>query len=137
MRLCDEAITLFNARRDGETGRFRYVPTVILGCSWHRGQRMGVDAKGGRVSADDCVVRIPVDADFGGKAYVDPVTWRTEGGEDCFTVQGGDVAVRGVVRGDGWTPAALKAACADCFTVMGVTDNRRAPRGGHWKLTGT
>ena len=136
MRLCDETITLFNARRDGDSGGFRYVPTVIAGCSWHCRQRCAVEAGGGLAAADEYVVRIPADADFGGRRFVDPVTWRAGGDEDCFTIHGGDIAVKGAVSGDGWTPARLKAAHAECFTVLGVTDNRRAPRGGHWKITG-
>ena len=134
MRGCNETITLFNARRDGETGRFVYLPTVIAGCSWHRGQRVVIDAEGGLMAADEVTVRIPVDADFGGRAYVDPVAWRA-GGEG-FTLQGGDIAVKGRVTGGDWTPAALKAAFAECFTVLGVIDNTSAPRGGHWRLTG-
>ncbi len=134
MRGCNETITLFNARRDGETGGFVYLSTVIAGCSWHRGQRVVIDAEGGLMAADEVTVRIPVDADFGGRAYVDPVAWRA-GGEG-FTLQGGDIAVKGRVTGGDWTPAALKAAFAECFTVLGVTDNTGAPRGGHWRLTG-
>lgn len=136
MRLCNETITLFNARRDGNTGGFVYVPTVIAGCSWRRGQREAVDSKGGLAAANEFVARIPVDADFGGKAYVDPVTWRTGAAANGFTIQGGDMAVKGRVEGGDWTPAMLKAAFAECFTVLGVSDNRRAPNGAHWKLTG-
>lgn len=134
MRLCNETITLFNARRNGETGDFVYVPTVIAGCSWYHGQRRAVDAEGGLVAADEYAVRIPVDADFGAKAYVDPVAWRA--GAAGFTIQGGDVAVKGRVEGNDWTPARLKAAFAECFTVLGVGDNRRAPNGAHWRVTG-
>lgn len=134
MKGCNVTITLFNARRDGETGGLAYVPTVIAGCSWHRRQRTAIDPKGGLVSADEVVVRVPADADFGGRAYVDPAAWRA-GGEG-FTIQNGDLAVKGRVEGDGWTPARLKAAYGECFTVLGVTDNRGAPNGGHWRITG-
>ena len=136
MKGCEETITLFNARRDGDTGGHVYVPTVIVGCSWHGGQRVGLDARGGLAAADEYVVRIPVDADFGGKAYADPIAWRQSDGEGRFTIQGGDLAAHGAFEGEDWTPARLRAASAECFTVMGVTDNRRAPRGKHWKLTG-
>lgn len=136
MRLCEETVTLFNARPDGDTGGIAYVPTVIAGCSWHRRQREAVDANGGLVCADECVVRIPADADFGGKAYVDPIAWRQGSAEGRFTLQGGDAIARGVVTGEGWTPARLKAARGDCMTVLSVTDNRRAPNGGHWKVVG-
>ena len=134
MQGCNETITLFNARRDGDTGGFVYLPTVIAGCSWHRLQREAVDPKGGLKAANGVVVRIPVDADFGGKAYVDPVAWRSGG--DGFTIQGGDIVVKGRVEGGDWTPARLRAAYAECFTVLGVTDNTGAPHGGHWRLVG-
>ena len=136
MKMCEETITLFNARLDARTGGFAYVPTVIAGCSWHRRQREAVDAKGGLVCADECVVRIPADADFGGKRYVDPAAWRQGSVEGCFTIQGGDAMVRGTVSGADWTPARLKAAYADSMVVLGVTDNTRAPNGGHWRITG-
>lgn len=136
MRLCEETITVFNARVDGETGGVRYVPTVIAGCSWQRRQREAVDAKGGLACADECVVRIPADADFGGKRYADPVAWRQGDAEGRFTIQGGDALVRGTVEGADWTPARLKAAFADCMIALGVTDNRRAPNGAHWKVVG-
>ena len=126
MKGCTETITLFNARRDGDTGGHVYVPTVIAGCAWHGGQRVGLDAGGGLAAADEYTVRIPADADFGGREYADPIAWRQSDGVGRFTIQGGD-----------WTPARLKAVCAECFTVMGVTDNRRAPRGKHWRIVGS
>ncbi|MBR1820450.1 MAG: hypothetical protein IJ769_02375 [Clostridia bacterium] len=137
MKLCGETITLFNARQNGDTGGQIYMPTVIVGCAWRRGQRAELDPKGGLMAADEYVVRIPVDADFGGKHYADPITWRQGGAENGFTLQRGDIVARGAVKGEGWTPSKLKAACADCFTVLGVTDNRRAPHGAHWRLVGT
>lgn len=136
MRHAGEVITLFNARRDADTGGHVYVPTVIAGCSWFGGLRRGLDAKGGLAAADEVAVRIPVDADFGGKTYADPIAWRQGSGENRFTIQGGDIVVKGAVQGNDWTPSTLKAAYAGCFTVMGVTDNRDAPQGKHWRITG-
>ena len=136
MRLCGETVTVFNARLDGDTGRYVYMPTVIAGCGWHRGQRMSLDAKGGLAAAEETVVRIPVDADFGGRRYADPISWQQSDGTDRFTLKGGDLVARGAWTGGDWTPARLKAACPECFTVLGVTDNSRAPRGAHWKLVG-
>ena len=54
-----------------------------------------------------------------------------------WTLKGGDIVVRDLVTGDDWTPARLKAAYAECVTVLGVTDNRRAPNAPHWRVTGT
>ena len=137
MKGCTETITLFNARRDGDTGGHVYVPTVIAGCAWHGGQRVGLDARGGLAAADEYTVRIPADADFGGREYADPIAWRQSDGVGRFTIQGGDLVARGAYEGGDWTPARLKAVCAECFTVMGVTDNRRAPRGKHWRIVGS
>ena len=66
-------------------------------------------------------------------------------------IQAGDVIVKGSVPTTetvtvngvsrtvaiNWTPAKLKKAYADCVTVLGVTDNRRAPNAPHWKVTAT
>jgi hypothetical protein len=54
-----------------------------------------------------------------------------------WTLKCGGIVVKAAVEGDDWTPAKLKAAYADCVTILGVTDNRRAPNGKHWRITGT
>ena len=83
-------------------------------------------------------MRIPEGADAGGKAYADPITYaNAEDVSGLWTVQAGDVIVKGEVTGASWTPARLKAAYADCVTVLAVTDNRRAPHGKHWRVTAT
>ena len=139
MKLCNDTITVFNARVDPETGGNVWVPTVIAGAGWYLTDASTVDAsKGGLVAANKATIRIPVDADTAGKAYADPVSYASaEDVSGLWTLKGGDIVVKGEVSGDSWTPAKLKAAYADCVTVLGVTDNRRAPRAPHWKVTAT
>ena len=124
-------------------------------------------AKGGLVAANRATIRIPEGADAGGKVYADPKTYASaEDVSGLWTLQAGDVIVKGSVptqgnreqgtgnRGDGettepdepgtsetlagtWTPAKLKKAYGDCVSVLGVTDNRRAPRAKHFRVVGT
>jgi len=61
----------------------------------------------------------------------------TEDVSGLWTLKGGDIVVKAALEGDDWTPAELKATCADCVVILGVTDNRRAPRAKHWRITGT
>ena len=139
MKLCSDTITVFNARVDPETGGNVWVPTVIAGAGWYMTDASTVDAsKGGLVAANRATIRIPEDADTGGKAYADPVRYASAGDvSGLWTLKGGDIVVRAAVNGADWTPARLKAAYAECVTVLAVTDNRRGPRAAHWRVTGT
>ena len=139
MKLCSDTITVFNARVDPETGGNVWVPTVITGAGWYMTDASTVDAsKGGLVAANRATIRIPAEADFGGKAYADPVSYASAGDvSGLWTLKGGDIVVKAAVNGADWTPARLKAAYAECATVLGVTDNRRGPRAAHWRVTGT
>ncbi len=139
MKLCNDTITVFNARVDPDVGGNVWIPTVIAGASWYLTDAATVDAsKGGLVAANKATIRIPVEADTGGKAYADPVRYASaEDVSGFWTLKGGDIVVKGEVTGGDWTPAKLKAAYAECVTVLAVTDNRRAPRAPHWRVTAT
>lgn len=139
MKLCNDTITVFNARVDPDAGGNVWKPTVITGASWYATDAATVDAsKGGLVAANKATIRIPIEADTGGGAYTDPVSYaNAEDVSALWTLKGGDIVVKAAVEGDDWTPAKLKKAFADCVTVLGVTDNRRAPNAPHWRITGT
>jgi len=139
VKLCNDTITVFNARVDPDEGGNVWIPTIIVGASWYLTDAATVDAsKGGLVAANKATIRIPVEVDTGGKAYADPVSYaKAEDVSGLWTLKGGDIVVKAAVEGDDWTPAKLKAAYADCVTILGVTDNRRAPNGKHWRITGT
>lgn len=139
MKLCNDTITVFNARVDPDEGGNVWVPTVITGVSWFATDASTVDAsKGGLVAANKATIRIPVEANAGGKQYTDPVSYaNAEDVSGLWTLKGGDIVVKAALEGDDWTPAGLKATCADCVVILGMTDNRRAPRAPHWRITGT
>ena len=139
MKLCNDVITVFNARVDPDVGGNVWTPTVITGASWWATDASTVDAsKGGLVAANKATIRIPIEADTGGSAYTDPVSYaNAEDVSTLWTLKGGDIVVNAAVNGDNWTPAKLKAAYADCAVILGITDNRRAPNAPHWRITGT
>ena len=139
MKLCNDVITVFNARVDPDVGGNVWVPTVITGAGWYLTDAATVDAsKGGLVAANKATIRIPVEADTGGKAYADPVSYASaEDVSGLWTLKGGDIVVKAAVEGSDWTPARLKKEYAECVTVLAVTDNRRAPRASHWRVTAT
>ena len=140
MRLCKDTITVFNARYDKDNDRDVYHATVITGVSWYDEIASNVDSSGLK-AADKYTIRIPVDADFSGKTYVDPVTYAGVSGDPAtmFTLKSGDIIVKGSVTvnaGVDPRPSELQKAYAEVATVLGVTDNRRAPNAPHWKVVG-
>lgn len=137
MKLCEDTLTLFNARLDQTEDCTVYEKTVISGISWYGSVKTTVGDTGLK-SANQFTIRIPLDADFGGKAYCDPKSY-TEAGDvsGLFTLKQGDVIVKGVVPDSITTPTAAHRAYPDtAFTIQGVTDNRRAPNAKHWRVVG-
>ena len=123
MKLCNDVITVFNARVDPDVGGNAWTPTVITGASWYMTDASTIDAsKGGLVAANKVIVRIPAEA-----------------APEGFGLKAGDIIVKGDVSVTPTpTPAKLKKLYGeDCATVLGVTDNRRAPNAPHWRVTGT
>lgn len=134
MNLCNETITVFNKRV--ENREFAYYPTVISGVSWWGHVNTNVGDKG-LVAANSITIRIPVDADFGGKSYVDSKTYEVSPSDSVFTLANGDIIIKGAVVVAPMRPAELKAAFPDYVTVLGVTDNRRAPNAPHFRVVGS
>ncbi len=137
MKLCNDVITVFNALFDSAADRDIYTATVISGVSWYDEIASTVESSGLK-AADKYTIRIPTDANFHGKTYVDPVTYATGGDPSLmFTLKSGDI----IVRGDASSvtnpiPAVLQKSYAEVATVLGVTDDRRAPNAPHWKVVG-
>lgn len=136
MKLCDEVITVFNARLDAESGMDAYYPTVISGVSWYSETASTVVDASGLKAADKYTIRIPENADFSGKRYVPPAAYATGDPAAVFTLKAGDILVKGAVDQGGLRPADLQRICGEIVTILGVTDNRRAPNARHWKVVG-
>ena len=106
MKLCDETITVVNAKVDPATRKDVYKATVINGASWHCSIESTVDA--GLKAANKFTVRIPVTADFSGKTYASPLDYaNAENVDNLFTLKNGDIVVHGAVMGDNLKPAEL------------------------------
>lgn len=136
MELCNDTITVFNSKLDKTVGADTYYPTVISGVSWYLQTVTTVDHSGLR-AANQFTVRVPVGADFSGKTYVTPDQFAVcEDPALVFTLKAGDLIVHGAVLEEGLRPADLQKRFAEVVTILGVTDNRRAPRGKHWKVVG-
>lgn len=135
MKLCDATITVYNARLDRELDATVYVPTIINGVSWYGSVKSTVDASGLK-AANQYMVRIPLDADMGGKSYTDAREYKSaDDVSGLFTLNEGDFIVKGAFP-DVLTVPPSKSATGDFFTILATTDNRRAPKSPHWKVIG-
>lgn len=134
MRLANETITVFNAKLDTANDKDVYIPSVIEGVSWYCEIVSTVDE--GLKAANKFIIRIPKDADFREKSYASPQDYATsEDVSGLFTLANGDIIVKGEVTETGLKPKDLHSRY-EAFTILGVTDNRRAPREPHWKVVG-
>ena len=123
MKLCNDTITVFNARVDPDVGGDVWTPTVLTDCSWYATDASTVDAsRGGLVAANKVTVRIP--------AEIVP---------EGFGLKNGDIIVKGDAGAvEDPTPAKLKKLYGTgCMTVLSVTDNRRAPCAPHRSVVRT
>ena len=135
MKLCIETITVFNAALDPETGYDVYNPTVINGVSWYSTIESTVTDEGLK-AANRFTIRVPLDADFSGKSYVHPKQYAdAEDRSGIFTLAQGDLIVH-AAETEALTPAQLQEKYGEVVTVLGVTDNWRAPRAKHWRVVG-
>ena len=137
MKLCGDTITVFNRRIDEETGYDVYIPVVIRNVSWYSTIATSIDTNGLH-AADQFIIRIPVDADFGGRSYLDPITYKNAADvSGLFTLSQGDVVVKAAITTAPAKIADVVKAYSQCCTILGVTDNRRAPNAPHWKVVGS
>lgn len=135
MKLCNDTITVFNARYDPTNDCDVYASTIISGASWYDEIASNVDSSGLK-AADKYTIRIPLDADCCGKTYVDPIAYAQSDPATAFTLKSGDIIVKGAVSMTDPRPATLQRAFSEVATILAVTDNRRAPNAPHWKVVG-
>lgn len=127
-----DTITIFNPVLDELEGYDVYVPTVIRGVSWISSMTGSTD-NNGMNPASRYTIRIPEEADFSGKTYVEPASFTGEAG--TFTIRTGCIIVRGTET-EPALPSALQQKYGEIVTVTNVSDFRRAPNARHWKVEG-
>lgn len=133
MKLCNETVTVYNARLDRELDSTVYIPTVIQGVSWYGSVKSAVDSSGLK-AASQYTVRIPAGANAEGKSYTEPGEYKAAADvSGMFTLNEGDFILKGVYTNTLTTPPKNGR---EVVTILTITDNRRAPNAPHWKVTG-
>lgn len=129
-------ITLYNMRTNKETRLPEYHRTQIRGVHWYTDQKTVVDDKGLH-SADIYMIRIPADALSGGKRYAAPAEYTSLSDvTEVWTIQNGDIFVKGLVDIDITKASDILAKYPDCSgRVMSWSDNRRGTL-PHWRIGG-
>lgn len=160
MRLCGETITVLNQQHSVDTTFTHYRKTVIHGVSWYGDLKANVDSSGLK-TANMYIVRIPADADFGGKTFLEPGSGIWESyyvfdsdnslfddeavfavdADQYFTLAVGDLIVRGEVTEDDeeLTRKVIHdryERFTEVLTILSVTNNRRTQNAPHWKVVG-
>lgn len=135
MKLCDDTITVYNAKYDKSADADVYHRTIINGVRWFGTVKSTVDSSGLK-AANQVTVRIPTEADTQGKAYADPAAYASAADVlDLFTLNEGDVIVRGV-GANGLRPSAIRKVYPETMTILAVTDSSQAPNAPHRKVVG-
>ena len=140
MNLCNETVTVINQLYNQRDGFTEYKKTIIQGTSWYGSLKSNVDSSGLK-AANQYIVRIPTNASFEGKSYVNPIAyWKLTDEEvkGAFTFANGDLIVHGSVSEPDAeiTPKLLHDNYAEVLTVLTVNDNRRTNNAPHWKVVG-
>jgi len=130
MHHSDNAVTLYNALYDQDAGYDTYKRTVLSGVSWFARTQTTVSGDGGLLAANEVTLRIPGELCDG---YVTPKEY--QGGAGTWTLQPGDLIVKGEGPEATMRPADLQKAYPDMMTIVGTTDNRGS-RGAHIKVVG-
>ena len=131
-------ITIFNKRYDDTERTERFFPTPIKDCSFVR--RHGVSDQSIELFlAESYMIRIPIDADFGGAQYVDAMTYKElADATGYWTIQAGDYVAKGTYSGNAMSETEIKQSFNEVAHVMNFTDNRDrcSEDMKHWRIGG-
>lgn len=133
-------ITIFNKRYVREERTEKFVATQIKGVSFY--SRKGTSSGNqDRNPKDAYTIRIPDTADTSGKAYAEQMEYSCMDDEifpGYWTIQRGDIIVRGLSELEEATETELKQSYPDVITVTNFTDNRGrcSTCMMHWRIGG-
>ncbi len=137
--ICNANITIVNRKRDSERNEI-LMPTVIRNVAWYSCN----SATGGNsASSHDTVkVRIPIDADFGGKTYVPRVMYDAMSIEEAkrhWTLAERDIIVRGEVTEEKVSQTKLAEQFPEMFLINNYSDNTDLGTDAvkHWRVGGS
>lgn len=136
--ICNANITIVNRKRDDERHEV-LMPTIIKRVAWHS----SCNAAGGdsASSHDALKVRIPIDADFGGKTYVPRVVYDAMSIEEAkshWTLAERDIIVRGEMTEEEISQTKLAEQFPELFLINSYSDNTDlgTDRVKHWRVGG-
>ena len=129
-------LTIYNVKANKETRPPEYHRTQLKGVHWYTDQKVELDNKGLH-SADIYKIRIPADVQSGGKRYVTPTEYQSMiDVADVWTIQNGDIFVRGLVDTDISKASDVLQKYPDSSgKVMSWADNRQGSL-PHWRIGG-
>lgn len=136
--LTNANITIMNRKRRERSEVL--MPTVIKNVSWHS---VKATASGNMADGKDSVkVRIPIDADFGGKTYIDSIAYESMSEEEAkahWTLSPNDIVVRGIVDGEDLTQTELLKSNQNVFLINDFSDNTDMGSDAirHWRIGGS
>lgn len=131
--ICGEDITIFHRKYNKITRQDEWHATKVSGASWYGSQKVSV-SDNGLISADIYAVRIP-ESVLG--RYVSPDEYNhMQNISGRWTVQSGDIVVRGAVNVKITSPKDVTSKYAQSFVVTGWRDNRRGVSQRHLKVEG-
>lgn len=134
-------ITIFNRRYDASTRQDRLIPTIIRGCSLYmsNGSSGSLQNRSPKASYK---IRIPIDADAGGKCYIDGNAYKNLDDDEAWafwTLQPDCVIVPyAVEEAEGVTITELTKMYGSVITVTDYSDNttRGTQMMKHWRIGG-
>lgn len=132
-------ITIFNKRYIKAERTEKFVPSVVRGVYLYF--QKAVSGGSDRKRSDSYIIRIPEDADTGGKEYVSQKEYAALDDEVCsgyWTLQPGAIIVRGVAGPKAATETELMKEFQDVITVTNFSDNRSCGSKSvrHWRIGG-
>lgn len=136
----DSNITIYNRRMNEFRNEVLY-PTVIKNCTWYYAHI--VSGSQMMDNADEYSVRIPIDADFGGKQYIAAHEYAELPDEEApkyWTISKNDIVVRGEYdTGVIDNQMVLASQTDDIFVVSTYADNtiRGSRKVKHWRVGGS
>lgn len=136
--ICNANITIVNRKRDKDRNEV-LMPTVIRGVAWHASH--GASGENSVSSQDTVKVRIPIDADFGGKIYAPRVEYDAMSVEEAkmyWTLAERDIVVRGEVTEEEISQTRLAEQFPELFLINSYSDNTDlgTDRIKHWRVGG-
>ena len=132
-------ITIYNKWFNKATRLDEWKRVPVKGVNWYGGQAVTV-TDNGLQSADTYTVRIPITSAPPGRAFALPEDWAACAAGalgQLWTLQAGDIVVRGLIDEDIEKAADVTGKYGQCFMVTGWKDNRRgSPAIQHWRIDG-